>query len=288
MYEDDDMDAEGAMDDTERLRLAKLRESQKKEKVSDKLSQLIYLNTAGFKGFGHSDRMKPWEMTSFAEGKMLRIAKAQPKDMIRYNLDHLSRIYPAGTRFASSNYSPHYAWAMGCQLVALNYQTLAEPMFMNYALFNTQARCGYVLKPPYLRGEAKAAENLYKELILRVFSARQLPKKKALEVAEKSVIDPYVQFQLLGNEKDERVEKTRVVPSNGYSPSWDETFRFKLYSSSTAFLVITVLDSPNARRIGWYALPVEAIRPGYRVVTLFDDSGREIPQSSLFLQLGVN
>lgn len=291
-YEDDDLDAEGALDDAERARLAALRASQKKEKVSDKLSQLIYLRAAGFKGFDHVADMKPWEMASFAEAKMLRLAKGEAKQMVRYNLDHLSRIYPAGTRFASSNYSPHEAWAMGCQLVALNYQTLTEPMFMNYALFNTQARCGYVLRPPWLRSsdpkQTLRPVHQFDELVVRVFSARQLPKKKALEAAEKSVIDPYVQLQLLGAEKDERTEKTRVVASNGYTPSWDQTFSFKLSASSSAFLIITVLDSPNARRLGWNAVPVEAIRPGYRTLALLDDGGREIPQANVFMHFRLN
>lgn len=79
--------------------------------------------------------MKPWEMASFAESKMESIARNEPRQMLAYCKDHLARIYPAGTRFASSNYSPYYAWGMGSQLVALNYQTLSEPMFMNYALF---------------------------------------------------------------------------------------------------------------------------------------------------------
>lgn len=118
-------------------------------------------------------------------------------------------------------------------------------------------------------------------MTVRVLSARQLPKKRA-EGSEKSVIDPYVEVQILGNPKDEALERTKVVPGNGYSPSWDETFRFRFMSSSTAFVLITVLDSPNARRIGWYALPVEALRSGYHNVPLLDDACRELPTGSLF------
>lgn len=47
-------------------------------------------------------------------------------DNPRYNKQQLSRIYPKGTRVDSSNYMPQLFWNVGCQLVALNFQTLGE------------------------------------------------------------------------------------------------------------------------------------------------------------------
>lgn len=44
----------------------------------------------------------------------------------RYNKKQLSRIYPKGTRVDSSNYMPQLFWNAGCQMVALNFQTLGE------------------------------------------------------------------------------------------------------------------------------------------------------------------
>lgn len=35
---------------------------------------------------------------------------------IRHNVDKLSRIYPAGSRTNSSNYSPVPLWNAGCQI----------------------------------------------------------------------------------------------------------------------------------------------------------------------------
>ena len=45
---------------------------------------------------------------------------------ISYNKRQLSRIYPRGTRVDSSNFMPQVYWNAGCQLVALNFQTLGE------------------------------------------------------------------------------------------------------------------------------------------------------------------
>lgn len=44
----------------------------------------------------------------------------------RYNKKQLSRIYPKGTRVDSSNYMPQLFWNAGCQMVALNFQSLGE------------------------------------------------------------------------------------------------------------------------------------------------------------------
>lgn len=38
----------------------------------------------------------------------------------------MSRIYPKGTRMDSSNYNPQPFWNVGCQMVALNYQTMGK------------------------------------------------------------------------------------------------------------------------------------------------------------------
>ena len=46
--------------------------------------------------------------------------------LISYNKRQLSRIYPRGTRVDSSNFMPQVYWNAGCQLVALNFQTLGK------------------------------------------------------------------------------------------------------------------------------------------------------------------
>ena len=63
-------------------------------------------------------------------------------------LRRLTRVYPAGTRVASSNMDPLPCWRLGAQMVALNYQTNDTPVQLNRALFALDSGYGYVLKPP--------------------------------------------------------------------------------------------------------------------------------------------
>ena len=73
---------------------------------------------------------------------------------ISYNKRMLSRIYPPGVRFDSSNYDPQPCWELGCQLVALNFQTHDKHMWLNQGRFAQNGRCGYLLKPAFLRDPA--------------------------------------------------------------------------------------------------------------------------------------
>ena len=89
-----------------------------------------------------------------------------------------SRVYPKGQRIDSSNYNPVGFWNVGCQMVALNYQTpgwcnillannekwifnscfiLDKFMQINEAKFLQNGKCGYVLKPSFILKET----NLY-------------------------------------------------------------------------------------------------------------------------------
>ncbi|KAJ3009121.1 UNVERIFIED_CONTAM: 1-phosphatidylinositol 4,5-bisphosphate phosphodiesterase delta-4 [Siphonaria sp. JEL0065] len=60
---------------------------------------------------------------------------------------NLTRIYPSPLRISSSNpENPCLFWAVGVQMVALNYQTFDRGMQINSAVFKGNGGCGYVLK----------------------------------------------------------------------------------------------------------------------------------------------
>ncbi len=46
---------------------------------------------------------------------------------------------------------PQIYWNVGCQIVALNFQTLDLPMQLNMAKFEYNNKCGYLLKPDIMR-----------------------------------------------------------------------------------------------------------------------------------------
>lgn len=83
-------------------------------------------------------------MHAFKEGKVASLLSKDPLNLERwkeYNKRHFSRIYPQNVD--SSNYNPLVAWKIGCQFVALNYQTDDYAMSINAGRFRENGGCGY-------------------------------------------------------------------------------------------------------------------------------------------------
>ncbi|PHJ24321.1 phosphoinositide phospholipase piplc [Cystoisospora suis] len=99
----------------------------------------------------------PLDISSMPESRLLRFARNFPYEFAAFNQKFLTRVYPAGTRLASSNFSPVIPWLFGSQIVALNLQSLGNPTILNEGRFleNGGASSGYVLKPSILRLPSK-------------------------------------------------------------------------------------------------------------------------------------
>ena len=52
------------------------------------------------------EKNRCYEMSSFDEKQATTLLKERPIEFVNYNKHQLSRVYPAGTRFDSSNFMP--------------------------------------------------------------------------------------------------------------------------------------------------------------------------------------
>ena len=79
------------------------------------------------------------------------------RNFIEFSKKNLVRVYPDIKKVNSANYSPIPFWLCGAQMVCLNIQTGDEALLINKIYFkkNGGKRGGYVLKPSYLRADAK-------------------------------------------------------------------------------------------------------------------------------------
>ncbi len=100
----------------------------RQSKATGAMSDLVnYIVPIRFRTFAYAEeRNRSFEMSSFPEDKAQNLIRDHAKEFLVYNQRQLSRIYPRGTRFESSNYNPYIFWPIGCQMVALNYQTLGK------------------------------------------------------------------------------------------------------------------------------------------------------------------
>ncbi|XP_062504200.1 inactive phospholipase C-like protein 2 isoform X2 [Corticium candelabrum] len=270
---------------------------QKSIKLAVSLSKLVtYVQSVHFRNFQESaENAKYYHMSSFTEGSMGKLASGSSAEYVNYNKRQLSRIYPAGTRVNSSNYNPQVAWNVGCQIVALNYQTDCEEMDLNQGRFQINGKSGYVLKPEILRTEVSHVDVNGKHPIpgvlpqlmtIKVISGQQVPKPPG-SGAKGEVIDPFVSVQVFGIPSDSTSTRTSTVKNNGFNPTWDSTFKFLLKFPDVAMVRFSVLDDDFVGDdfIGQYSVPVPSIQPGYRHIPLYSKSGEVLKNSTVFVHV---
>ncbi|KAM4608994.1 1-phosphatidylinositol 4,5-bisphosphate phosphodiesterase delta-4 [Polymixia lowei] len=274
-------------------------DKKSKSKLSRELSDLVvYCKSVHFHGFEHARlHSKCYEMSSFSESKARKLIKDAGPDFVQHNTKHLSRIYPSGMRTDSSNYNPQELWNVGCQIVALNFQTAGQEMDLNDGLFGQNGRCGYVIKPDFMRvgnaafdPEKPEERDGYKPLRLsiQVVSGQQLPK---VNQKEGSIVDPLVRVEVYGVPQDQAKEETSHIQNNGFNPVWNETLNFVVHMPELALVRFVVEDYDKASRndfIGQFTLPFTSIQAGYRHIHLLSKDGTAIPPSSVFVNVSIS
>lgn len=75
--------------------------------------------SSGTEGAGSTLSARPAASTSSP-------SNGQSLPLVNHTRGHVVRIYPKGTRIVSTNYKPHRFWAIGAQVVALNWQTFGQ------------------------------------------------------------------------------------------------------------------------------------------------------------------
>ncbi|KAF8766365.1 1-phosphatidylinositol 4 like protein [Argiope bruennichi] len=240
-------------------------------RIAEALSDLVnYFSAKRFGSF--SECRVCWqfnEMSSFSETVALNLAYSEGEAFVAHNRRHVSRIYPKGTRTDSTNYDPVPYWSVGCQLVALNYQTWDEPMYIHEAKFSQNGKCGYVLKPKYLTD--KASYDPSKSPFSgpnpptrspQIISAQFLPKPNRAEDGE--VVDPYVSVKVYGHPLDAQKKKTKFISNNGFNPMWNQTLKFVINAPEEAIFNFRVKDEnvTSNQLIGQFALPCTSMCEG--------------------------
>ncbi|XP_064801049.1 1-phosphatidylinositol 4,5-bisphosphate phosphodiesterase delta-4-like [Oncorhynchus masou masou] len=284
--------------DPKSLSAEALRLNDKKSKFSRELLDLVvYCKSVHFHSFEYSRlHSKYYEMSSFSESKARKLAKDTGAEFVRHNSRQLSRVYPSGMRTDSSNYNPQELWNVGCQIVALNFQTAGPEMDLNDGLFSQNGCCGYVLKPDFMRNddsfdpERPQDRNGYTSLRLsiQVISGQQLPK---VNHKEDSIVDPLVRVEIYGVFQDQAKQETSYIDNNGFNPLWNETLNFIVHVPELALVRFVVEDYDKSSRndfMGQFTVPFTCIQPGYRHIHLLSKDGTAIPLSSLFVNIKIS
>uniref|UniRef100_A0A669BIE8 Phosphoinositide phospholipase C n=1 Tax=Oreochromis niloticus TaxID=8128 RepID=A0A669BIE8_ORENI len=232
---------------------------------------------------------KSYVISSFVETKGEAMIAKSAVEFVEYNKRQMSRIYPKGTRMDSSNYNPQPFWNVGCQMVALNYQTMDFPMQLNMALFEFNGRTGYLLKHDVMRRNDKKFDPfcdridtvVASTLTIKIYSGQFLSDKNVKTGVEVEVIG------LPGDPKKKYRTKWSTTP-NAINPVWnEEPFVFeKILLPELASLRIVVHEE-NGKFVGHRIIPLDAIQSGFHHICLRSESNMPLTLPALFVYIEV-
>ncbi|XP_021527650.2 1-phosphatidylinositol 4,5-bisphosphate phosphodiesterase zeta-1 [Aotus nancymaae] len=262
----------------------------RKLKISLALSDLvIYTKAEKFRNFQHSRLYQQFnENNSIGETRARKLSKLRVHEFIFHTRKFITRIYPKATRADSSNFNPQEFWNIGCQMVALNFQTPGLPMDLQNGKFLDNGGSGYILKPHFLRDSksdfnpSNIKESMPVTLTIRLISGIQLP----LSHSSSNKGDTLVIIEVFGVPNDQMKQQTRVIKKNAFSPRWNETFTFIIHVPELA-LIRFVVESQGLiagnEFLGQYTLPLLCMNKGYRRVPLLSRMGESLEPASLFV-----
>ncbi|XP_039390777.1 1-phosphatidylinositol 4,5-bisphosphate phosphodiesterase beta-2 isoform X4 [Mauremys reevesii] len=256
----------------------------------EEMSSLVnYIQPIKFDSFDTStEQNRSYVISSFTETKAYDLLTKSAVQFVEYNKRQMSRIYPKGTRMDSSNYMPQMFWNVGCQMVALNFQTMDVPMQQNMALFEFNGQSGYLLKHEFMRRPDKQFDPYSVDRIdVVVASILSITILSGQFLSDRSV-KTYVEVELFGLPGDpKRKYRTKLTSSaNSLNPVWkEEAFVFeKILMPELASLRIVALEE-GGKFIGQRIIPVIAVHSGYHHVCLRSESNMPLTMPSLFVYL---
>ncbi|XP_055673436.1 1-phosphatidylinositol 4,5-bisphosphate phosphodiesterase eta-1 isoform X6 [Falco peregrinus] len=288
----DDEESQQNSSGKEMGQLHRLARRRKTVKLCRALSDLVvYTNSVAAQDI--VDDGSTGNVLSFSETRAHQAVQQKAEQFMLYNQKQLTRIYPSAYRIDSSNFNPLPYWNVGCQLVALNYQSEGRVMQLNEAKFRVNGNCGYVLKPqqmckgtfnPYSADPLPASPK--KQLILKIISGQQLPKPPDSMLGDRGeIIDPFVEVEIIGLPVDCCKDQTRVVDDNGFNPVWEETLTFTIHMPEIALVRFLVWDHDPIGRdfVGQRTVAFSSLVPGYRHVYL-----EGLTEASIFVHIIIN
>ncbi|EIW70015.1 hypothetical protein TREMEDRAFT_38681 [Tremella mesenterica DSM 1558] len=231
---------------------------------------LVYTAGIKYQGFSKLVTYEPRHQFSVSDKTGGRILREAKNDWIKHNYTHISRVYPKALRITSSNYDPIPFWSAGCQLVAINWQTVDHGAILNHAMFSDTP--GYVLKPISLRQKIHEIQQIY-HVRIQIISAQRLPAQ-----------DLYVEATL-GND----TRKTSKMDGMSLNTTWNETLSFEFISTpSILHLTFLLLEIKNKSLIARWTKPLSKTPRGYHYLSLYDNLFSKYIFATLFVRIDMS
>ncbi|KAJ2904875.1 hypothetical protein MKZ38_006916 [Zalerion maritima] len=192
-------------------------DAPKKVKIGYALGSLaVYTHSEPFRRDqfpGRDSERTPGHIYSISEHTVMNMDQTETEKLTRHNQHHFARIYPGGGYSTnvrrcvmSDNPDPADFWRRGCQMVAMNWQTLDTGMMINHAMFDGEA--GWILKPSgYLGFDPQIPKVGVLNLGIEFLTGQNIPMGDKDEKSENFKM--YVECQI---HVDRTPKKARPIP----------------------------------------------------------------------------
>eukprot|EP00934_Nitzschia_sp_Nitz4_P002523 Nitzschia sp. Nitz4//scaffold6_size259037//228939//233468//NITZ4_001122-RA/size259037-augustus-gene-0.307-mRNA-1//1//CDS//3329557037//2513//frame0 len=244
------------------------------------LAKMTFLHTTKHRHWDKSFNLPNTHVHSFAHGVLDRMKEKDeenPERLKEFSTDHMCRTFPSWKEMSGRdkiNSDPLFLWALGCQMVAMNYSTFDEHVIKADGRFRRNGSSGYVLKPTNLMEEDPMRE-IKETWTIDILCGSCLPAPESSK--KNSTINPFVKLSVYGGDIDGKsVEhRTKVAMGNGLNPVWDEksgqTFTSRNPSLSMCVFTVWHKGETGDEFLAASAIPVSCMREGLRSVALFDE-----------------
>lgn len=175
-------------------------------------------------------------------------------------------------------------------MVALNFQSLDLGMQLNQGIFDYNKRSGYLLKPEFMRRSDRTFDPFTESTVDGIIAGTVNIKVISGQFLYDKRVGTYVEVEMYGLPADTvRRRRTKIVPANGINPVYDdEPFTFtKVVLPDLASMRIAAFDD-SGKCIGYRILPLVGLRPGYRHLSLRNESNQPLTLPTLFVKIEVN
>ena len=302
----------------EKIQIADSQNPQKIHIITiDRLANILGMVGVKYhKEIFNPEKFLPWECISICESDMLKyITNNENKvKLISYCQRSFLKIYPDGFRVNSFNQNPVLCWGLGCQFCALNVQTTEDDMILLNKMFfktNGGSKCGYVLKPDYIRLFDK--DKFYKFIRNRKYRIKfkilsgfhlhlTIPKKEKITgmFIEVSLITPrnYLNSYNSDNNNNgfnfydlKEVNKevklvTNIINNNFLHPIWESnSVLFDIYEPELSFFIVKLMGKKKNICLARAVIPVSTINFGYRVLEIYDKTCTKFDESYLIIKV---
>jgi hypothetical protein len=179
-------------------------------------------------------------------------------------------------------------------MAALNYQANDESMCLQHGFFSDNGGCGYLLKPSCLLSNNSSfdpkgkCDKKGKHIQIHIISGQHLPKEKH-STEDSNVVNPYVEVNTYGIERDYSEHRTPSIHNNGFNPIWDYKFHADISCPELCLIKFQVRNEDRYGRstfLGQACFPFTAIQLGYRHVKLKAKDG-DYTHGTIFVHIQI-